>query len=80
LIDHQDKFFIAGQEVSYMTLANHTIPASAVGLPSISLPIGLSGNKLPIGLGIDAPLGQDRLLLSLARRVEAVVGALSSPI
>ena len=80
LIDRQDKFIIAGQEVSYMTLANNTIPASSVGLPSISIPIGLARNKLPIGLGIDGPHGHDRSLLSVARRVEAVVGALSSPI
>jgi mandelamide amidase len=63
-----------------MTLANNTIPASSVGLPSISIPIGLARNKLPIGLGIDGPHGHDRSLLSVARRVEAVVGALSSPI
>lgn len=80
LIDRQDKFFIAGQEVSYMALANNTIPASSVGLPGISIPIGLARNKLPIGLEIDGPLGQDRSLLSVARRVESVVGALSSPI
>lgn len=80
LIERQDKFFIGGQEVSYMTLANHTIPASAAGLPGISIPIGLSHNKLPIGLEIDGPYGRDKSLLHLARRVEAVVGALSSPI
>lgn len=80
LIERQDKFVIAGQEVSYMTLANNTIPASSVGLPSISIPIGLARNKLPIGLGIDGPHGHDKSLLSVARRVEAVVGALSSPI
>lgn len=79
-IDSQEKFFIAGQEVSYMTLANNTIPASAAGLPSISIPIGLSLKKLPIGLGIDGPHGQDISLLHLARRIETVAGALSSPV
>lgn len=79
-IDRQDKFMVAGQEVSYMVLANNTIPASAAGLPAISVPIGLSKNQLPIGLEIDGPHGQDVDLLNLARRIETVVGALSSPI
>lgn len=80
LIDHQEQFFISGQEVSYLVLANHTIPASAAGIPGISLPIGVSKDGLPIGLEIDGPYGRDRSLLHVARRVEAVVGALTSPI
>jgi indoleacetamide hydrolase len=74
-IEHQSKFTIADQEVSYLVLAKHTIPASGAGLPGISLPIGLSSQHLPVGLEIDAPWGHDRPLLDLARRVEAVVGA-----
>lgn len=80
LIDHQEQFFISGQEVSYLVLANHTIPASAAGIPSISLPIGVSKDGLPIGLEIDGQFGRDRSLLHVARRVEAVVGALTSPV
>lgn len=80
LIEHQSKFSIAGQEVSDLALARHTIPTSAAGLPGISIPTGLSGNGLPIGLEIDGTHGRDRRLLDLARRVEAAVGALSSPV
>jgi mandelamide amidase len=77
LIAHQDNFLLNGKEVSYMVLANNTIPTSAAGLPGISIPIGLSSNKLPIGLEIDGPYGQDISLLIIARKIEAVVGALS---
>lgn len=80
LIDQQESFQIAGREVSYMTLANHTVLASSIGLPGVSLPVGLSSNGLPIGLELDGPLSGDRDLLDLARRVEAVVGAPSAPI
>jgi len=80
LIEHQEQFFISGQEVSYLVLANHTIPASAAGIPGISLPIGVSKDGLPIGLEIDGPYGRDRSLLHVARRVEAAVGVLTSPI
>ncbi|SDF00170.1 indole-3-acetamide amidohydrolase [Bradyrhizobium brasilense] len=72
LIEEQTTVHIAGQEVSYLALANHTVSASSVGLPGISVPIGLSRGGLPIGLELDAPLGSDRVLLDLARRVEGV--------
>jgi mandelamide amidase len=75
LIEEQTTVHIAGQEVSYLALANHTVSASSVGLPGISLPVGLSRGGLPIGLELDAPLGSDRALLDLARRVEGVWGA-----
>jgi mandelamide amidase len=77
LIEHQAKFTVAGQEVSYLILAKHTVPASGAGLPGISIPSGLSGDGLPIGLEIDGLSGRDRRLLDLARRVELAVGAMS---
>jgi mandelamide amidase len=80
LIEHQLKFAIAGQEVSYLALARNTVPASGAGLPGISLPTGLSSNGLPIGLEMDGAPGRDRRLLDLARRVEAAVGAHASPV
>lgn len=79
LIEHQFKFAIAGQEVSYLALAKHTVPASGAGLPGISLPTGFLESRLPIGLEMDGAPGGDRRLLDLARRVEAAVGALASP-
>jgi mandelamide amidase len=75
LIEQQASFPIAGREVSSLTLANHTVSASSVGLPGISLPAGLSRGGLPIGLELDAPLGNDRTLLDLARQIEGVLGA-----
>ena len=73
LIKEQATVHIAGQEVSYLALANHTVSASSVGLPGISLPAGLSRAGLPIGLELDAPLGSDRALLNLVRRIEGVL-------
>jgi mandelamide amidase len=71
LIESQYQFSIAGKDVSYVALAKNTVPASGAGLPGISIPMGFSSNGLPIGLEMDAPLGHDRRLLALARRVEA---------
>ncbi|MCK1582505.1 amidase [Bradyrhizobium sp. 168] len=73
LIEERATVHIAGQEVSYLALANHTVSASSVGLPGISLPVGLSRAGLPIGLELDAPLGSDRGLLHLARGIEGIL-------
>jgi indoleacetamide hydrolase len=73
LIEQQASFQIAEREVSHLALANHTVSASSVGLPGISLPVGFSRGGLPIGLELDAPLASDRALLDLARQIEGVV-------
>ena len=73
-IGEQEGLRIAGQEVSTLALANHTLLASSVGLPGISLPAGLSRAGLPIGLELDAPLGSDRALLSVSRHIERILG------
>ncbi|GHH82820.1 indoleacetamide hydrolase [Streptomyces sulfonofaciens] len=79
LIEHQSRFTIAGEEVGERSLAKNTVPTSGAGIPGISIPIGLTGHGLPIGLEIDAAHGQDRKLLDLARRVESVFGTLPAP-
>jgi Asp-tRNA(Asn)/Glu-tRNA(Gln) amidotransferase A subunit family amidase len=74
LIEQQASFSIGGREVTDLVLANHTVLASLLGLPGISLPVGLSKDGLPIGVELDAALGTDRALLALARRIERVSG------
>lgn len=49
-----------------------TVAANLVGVPSISLPAGLS-EGLPVGLQIMAPQQADRQLLSLAQAVEGLL-------
>jgi indoleacetamide hydrolase len=79
LIEQQAEFTVADNEVSYLALAKNTVPTSGAGLPGISIPIGLSRAGLPIGIEIDGVPGRDRALLDLARRVEATLGPLPSP-
>jgi indoleacetamide hydrolase len=80
LIEHQAEFTIADNEVSYLALAKNTVPASGAGLPGVSIPIGLSRRGLPIGIEIDGAPNRDSALLDLARRVEATLGPLPSPV
>lgn len=73
LIAQQTNFLVGGREVDQLVLANHTVVASLLGLPGISLPAGLSTEGLPIGLELDSPSGSDRRLLALAQRIESVL-------
>jgi mandelamide amidase len=79
LIEQQATFTIEGEEVSHLLLAKNTVPASGAGLPSISVPMGITRHGLPLGLEIDSAHGGDRKLLDLARRVEAVLDKLPAP-
>lgn len=50
--------------------APYTEIFNVAGQPAISLPLGESGEGLPIGIQLAAPLGRDALLLSVAAWVE----------
>jgi mandelamide amidase len=78
-IDEQWQFEVAGSAVNDLFLARHTHPTNAAGLPGISVPIALSSRGLPIGIEVDGPAGRDRELLTLARRIENVIGPLPGP-
>ena len=51
-----------------------TYPLSVLGLTAISIPVGLDGNGMPIGLQLVAPGGQDEALLGVALAVEREFG------
>ena len=55
------------------TLVRNSAVGSVLGLPGLSLPNGRGQNGLPIGLGLDAPSGQDAGLMSLGLAVERVL-------
>ncbi|MED5199826.1 MAG: amidase family protein, partial [Gemmatimonadota bacterium] len=52
-----------------------TYPISVLGLTAISIPVGIDGNGMPIGLQLVAPGGQDETLLAVALAVEREFGA-----
>lgn len=49
-----------------------TVAASLVGIPAISVP-GCRSNNLPVGIHLMAPQGQDRELISLAKKTEELL-------
>ena len=48
--------------------------ANLTGIPSISVPVGLSGDGMPIGLQLQAAWGRDELLLDAAEALERANG------
>ena len=50
------------------------LPTSFLGLPSVSVPCGLSDNGLPIGLQVVGGYGDEAGILRVARAVEHWVG------
>ena len=50
------------------------LPTSFVGLPSVSVPCGMTDNGLPLGLHIVGRFGDEPQILRVARAVERSVG------
>ncbi len=48
--------------------------ANLTGIPAISVPVGLSGDRLPIGLQLQAAWGREELLLDAAEALERANG------
>ena len=70
--------FPFGAEVP-VNQADLTALANFAGVPSISLPMGLSGEGLPMSLQLTAAVGRDRRLLDIAAAVEAVLPSIGLP-
>ena len=56
-----------------------TVPASLAGLPALSVPAGLSRDRLPIGMQLAGPPGSEPLLLALGHEVERAAGEWGRP-
>jgi len=52
----------------------YTAPYNLAGTPAVSVPCGIAEGTLPAGLQLAAAVGNDALLLSVARRFEEVRG------
>jgi amidase len=53
--------------------------ASAAYLPALSLPAGLSGAGLPVGLQVVGPYLEDLTAIDVGRRIAAVLGGFEAP-
>lgn len=64
---------------TFGTCIFHTDPCTNAGIPSLSIPAGLTEAGLPVGMEIDGPLGSDVNLLAIGMAMEAVWGSVKAP-
>jgi len=63
-----------GQDADLTLNLELRAPYNLAGLPAITVPVGLDGEGLPIGMQIAGPLYADGIVLKAARAMEAAVG------
>lgn len=69
-----------GEKVpTFPTFIRNTDPGSNAGIPGLSIPAGLTGAGLPVGLELDGPVGSDRKLLAIGLALERLFGPLPAP-
>jgi mandelamide amidase len=64
---------------TFGTCIRNTDPCTNAGLPSVSIPAGLTAAGMPVGMQIDGPLGSDANLLSIGMGIEEVWGPVKAP-
>lgn len=75
-----DTFEIGGKKIPEpLAIIRNTVSTAIYRAPAISLPAGLIGQGLPVGLELDGVAGGDTALLALARGVEDTLGPVPAP-
>jgi mandelamide amidase len=70
-----------GQLVSTVqAYTRNTDPTSIAGMPSISIPAGLTKSGLPVGLSFDGPAGSDVDLLAMTLAAEKLLPPIARPV
>ena len=64
---------------TFTTTIRNMGPGSCAGVPSLSLPAGLTPGGLPVGLSLEGPVDGDRRLLAIGMAVEALLGTVPAP-
>ncbi|MET8447963.1 amidase family protein [Streptomyces sp. NPDC005209] len=67
------------RDLMWLSWAPASYPYNMTGQPAVSLPAGLTRAGLPAGLQLVGPVGADDLVLTVARRLEALLAPLPHP-
>jgi mandelamide amidase len=79
-IGQDDTVELNGAQVpTFGSFIRNADPSSNAGIPSISIPIGLTDSGLPIGAMIEAQSGSDKRLLAMAQSIERLCGPIPAP-
>ena len=64
---------------TFATTIRNMGPGSSAGVPSLSLPAGLSAGGLPVGLNLEGPIDGDSTILAIGMAMESLLGPLPAP-
>lgn len=72
---------INGKHVAhgFSYVIHNTVYQSAAGIPSLTVPAGLTADGLPVGISFDGPMGSDRRLLAIGLAFETLRGPFPLP-
>lgn len=80
-IGRDDTVELNGREQpTFPTIIRNTDPSSNVGIPSLSVAVGLAANGMPAGVCLEGPAGSDRRLLAIGKALQDLVGFLPRPV
>jgi len=79
-IGQEDTVELNGEQVpTFFTYIRNTDPPSNAGVPCLSVPAGITGNQLPVGIEFVGPTNSDARLLGIGRAYEKARGRLPPP-
>ncbi|MHA1567000.1 MAG: amidase family protein [Alphaproteobacteria bacterium] len=80
-IGEDDTVTLNGEQVpTALAYIHHTGPASIIGIPGLSMPIGRPESGLPVGMELDALGGQDSTLLGIGLSSQSLFQPLEPPV
>jgi amidase len=68
-----------GRTFTYRHMMDWIALATACGLPATAIPVGLSGQGMPVGVQIIGPRGGDSKTLAVAQAIEEQLGGFRAP-
>ena len=63
----------------FPTYIRNCDPSANAGIPSLSIPVGLTEDKLPVGISIDGPAGSDRKVLAIGAAIQSILPQIEAP-
>ncbi|MDC0196334.1 amidase family protein [Gammaproteobacteria bacterium] len=79
-LNDQNFYRLGEKDVPYLIASSHNVqPATLSGNPGLTLPMGLTSDRLPVAIGFDAPPNDDRKLLSIGMAYEKIKPKISPP-
>ncbi|BBA96398.1 putative amidase [Actinacidiphila reveromycinica] len=67
------------RDLLWLAWSPATYPFNLTGQPAVTLPAGLTGSGLPVGVQLVGAFGADQPVLAAARRLESALGPLPAP-